>query len=94
MMLLHSKLARESCALKNETLPHALQGEGNIQHLNSPPHGHPLLCRGKGDIQHLDSSPHGQTPCFARGREMGREFIVPGTRAGTAFPALYDTGPL
>ena len=24
----------------------------------------------------------------------GREFIVPGTRAGTAFPALYDTGPL
>ncbi len=29
MMLLHSKLARESCALKNETLPHALQGEGD-----------------------------------------------------------------
>ena len=28
MMLLHSKLARESCALKNETLPHALQGGG------------------------------------------------------------------
>ncbi len=53
MMLLHSKLARESCALKNETLPHALQGEGD----------------GEGD--HCS-----------------------GTRAGTAFPALYDTGPL
>lgn len=49
MTLLHSRLARESCAPKNKSLP--------------------LLCR-------------------------GREFIVPGTRAGTAFPALYDTGPL
>ena len=89
MMLLHSKLARESCALKNETLPHALQGEGNIQHLNSPPHGHPLLCRGREVSNIRTVRLMGNPPALqGEGVHCSRDPLKYG------FPALYVAGPL
>ena len=47
MMLLHSKLARESCALKNKNLPLLCRGRevSNIRTVRRM--GNPLLCRGR-----------------------------------------------